>query len=471
MKPGISTLDTRGTSTHDAARHDGKRLFIDGSVLLACVVLVGVALASLMVTASPAGASTGSTGILTGNVIVKGAPAGFFGEVGVAVCPSGTAAAASVGLCSSPQFAVSGSGGSYTLSLAVGTWQVREFYSLGYGGGAFIGRPRIVTIGAGQTVRQNIAIAYQEPSAVSGTVAVGGVPLGVTIEQQSVIACPSSSPIVGNNLSPLCATDFLNLGTSRYSIPTLSKGTWLLYVGYYTEFGLTTVQAPGMVKLVKGESLTDNLSVTYQAPPNGLVEGTVTITGAPAGFSPLFGVGGCPTSGGSTTGSSPCPSPEYAFAGPGGAYALLLPEGSWGLAGFYELAPFGGQFLSAIQSATVNGGAILHLNFTVPYVAPATITSTITVTNVPAGTTIEATVLLACPTIAPYTGGVVPIECVEGFAAPGPGASINTLPPGKWLLYPGYETSVTGTIGTTPTSVRLKSGQSKNKNLVISYSA
>ena len=92
MEPGISTLDTQGTSTHDAARHDGKRLFIDGSVLLACVVLVGAALASLMVTASPAGASTGSTGILTGNVIVKGAPAGFFGEVGVAVCPSGTAA-------------------------------------------------------------------------------------------------------------------------------------------------------------------------------------------------------------------------------------------------------------------------------------------------------------------------------------------------------------------------------------------
>ena len=80
-------------------------------------------------------------------------------------------------------------------------------------------------------------------------------------------------------VAPLC-DHFLNLGTSRYSIPTLSKGTWLLYVGYYTEFGLTTVQAPGMVKLAKGESLTDNLSVTYQAPPNGLVEGTVTITGA-----------------------------------------------------------------------------------------------------------------------------------------------------------------------------------------------
>ena len=322
------------------------------SILLACVVLVGAAVASLLVATGPARASTVSTGILTGNVVVRGAPVRFFGEVGVAVCPSGTPAAASVGLCASPQFAVSGSGGSYTLSLAVGTWQVREFYSLGYEGGAFIGRPRIVTIGAGQTVRQNIAIAYQVPSAVSGAVTVSGVPSGVSIEQLSVIACPLSSPIAGNSLSPLSATDFLNSGTSQYSIPTLSKGAWLLYVGYYTEFGLTTVQAPGVVKLAKGKSLTDNLSVTYQTPTNGLVEGTVTITGAPTGFSPLFGVGGCPMTGGSTTGSSPCPSPEYTFAGLGGAYALILPEGSWGLAGFYELATFGGQFLSTIQSAS-----------------------------------------------------------------------------------------------------------------------
>ena len=118
----------------------------------------------------------------------------------------------------------------------------------------------------------------------------------------------------------------------------------------------------------------------------------------------------------------------------------------------------------------MKGGTILHLNFTVPYVAPAAITSTITVTNVPVGTTIEATILLACPTIAPYTGGAVPIECVEDFAAAGHAVSINTLPPGKWLLYPGYETAVSGTIGTIPTSVRLRSGSTKNKNLVISYS-
>jgi hypothetical protein len=438
---------------------------------LRIVGLVGVsALFGLALLPDVAGASAPtSTGTLTGNVVVRGAPAGFTGEVGVAACP----ASSSKGLCASPQFALSGSGGSYTLSLPAGSWQVREFYSVGFQGGAFIGRPRTISLTDGQTVRQNIAIHYQVPSSLSGTAAVTNVPSGVTVLQLSVIACPSSSPIVAGNPSPLCASSFLNFGSSSYSIPTLSKGKWLVYVGYYTQFGLTTVQVPGQIKLSKGASVTDNLSVAYQTPTNALVEGTVTITGAPLGFSALAGVGGCPTGGAMSTGSgggiSACSNPDYTFAGLGGAYQLVLPEGPWELAGFYELAPFGGQFLSTIQDTTLTGGSIVTLNFTIPYTAPATVTSTIDVKNVASGTTIAETILLACPTIAPYTGSVVPIECVFGEASPGQAVTINTLPPGKWLLYPGYFDGVTETIGTTAKRVTLTSGVTTVKNLTILY--
>ena len=451
--------------------HKGRRaaLVIGRSV---AGLVSGMALIGAMFSPAAAGASDSpSTGTLTGNVVVVGAPAGFAGEVGVAACP----APSSKGLCSSPEYAVSGSGGSYTLSLAAGSWQVREFYVVGYQGGAFIGRPKTISLVGGQTVRRNIAIRYQVPSSLVGAVTVTGIPSGVSVEQLSVIACPSSSPIVGGVPSPLCATDFLSPGDADYSIPTLSKGSWLLYVGYYTEFGPTTVAVPGAVKLVKGASLVDNLTVAYQTPTNALVEGTVTVTGAPPGFSALVGVGGCPTTGSpskrSGRGTTVCASPNYTFAGPDGSYQLVVSQGEWELAGFYELAAFGGQFLSALQTTTLTGGSIVTLNFTVPYEAPASVSSTITVKDVPVGTAIEATILLACPTIAPYTGGTVPIECVGAEANPGQAATISTLPPGKWLLYPGYYTAANEVIGTTAKKVTLMTGQTIVKNLTIDYAS
>ncbi|MBV8462178.1 MAG: hypothetical protein JO368_02715, partial [Acidimicrobiales bacterium] len=194
------------------------------------------------------------------------------------------------------------------------------------------------------------------------------------------------------------------------------------------------------------------------------------ITGAPSGFSAIAGVGGCPVTTKTKKLTAACPNPPYTFGNPGGAYSLALSPGKWDVAGFYELAPFGGQFLSAIAPVTITGGTITTVNFTVPYAAPASVTSTITVTNVPSGVSIEEDLLLACPTIAPYTGGTIPIECVGGSASPGQPASIKTLPPGKWLLYPGYLTVTSETVGTTPTEVKLTAGQSVTKNLTINYS-
>jgi hypothetical protein len=164
-----------------------------------------------------------------------------------------------------------------------------------------------------------------------------------------------------------------------------------------------------------------------------------------------------------------CANPQYTLGESGESYELALPAGKWELAGFYELAFFGGQFLGSLQDVTLTGGTIDTLNLTVPYVAPATVSSTVTVSGVPSGVTIEDTLLLACPTIAPYNGISVPIECVETGSPVGTPDSIDTLPAGRWLLYPGYATATTEQIGTKPTHVRLVSGAITTHNLKIAY--
>jgi hypothetical protein len=417
------------------------------------------------------------SGLLTGNVVVRGAPVGFAGEVGVVACPSSSSRTS---LCASPQYAYSGSGGSYTLALAAGSWDVYTFYSLGYSeffpggpGGSYVGRSRTVTIGAGATVRLNIGVRYQVPSTVSGTIGVSGLPAGVTVYQYQVTACPASTPLVGGIPSPLCASDYLvDPDTTSYSLPTLSKGTWLLYLGYDTVFGQSIAATPVTVTLKAGESTTVDLSTPYITPTDALVEGTVTVTGAPPGFADTatIGVGGCPSVGGTP---EACPEPQYTFSDGGNpsTYQLALTPGPWSLAGFYELAFFGGQFLSTVQPVDLAPGTVVNLNFTVPYEPPATIRSKVTVTGVPSGQGVVDTLLVACPVDFPYQGGPgQPIECVSTESPPGLPNLIDTLPPGTWLLYPGYVTSLYNeVIGTTPTSVKLRSGRTRTKNLTIVF--
>jgi hypothetical protein len=449
-----------------------------GVLAMAAIALFGLVGTAGTVALPGTASAQPDSGLLTGNVVVRDAPVGFSGEVGVVACPSGSSRAA---LCPSPQYAYSGSGGSYTLELAAGSWDVYTFYSLGYSeftpggpGGSFIGRSKAVTIGAGATVRLNIGVRYQVPSAVSGTLAVSGLPGGVTVYQYQVTACPASTPMVGDIPSPLCASDYLSPDTTAYSLPTLSKGTWLLYLGYDTAFGPSTAATPVTVKLKAGESTTVDLSTPYVTPTDALVEGTVTVTGAPPGFAETatIGVGGCPSVGGTP---EACPEPEYTLStgGDPSTYELTLAPGPWTLAGFYELAFYGGQFLSALQPVNLAPGTVVNLNFTVPYEPPATIRSKVTVTGVPPGQSIADTALLACPVDFPYEGGLPqPIECVSTESPPGVPNLIDTLPPGTWLLYPGYVTSLYDeVIGTTPTSVTLRSGHTRTKNLTIAFGA
>jgi hypothetical protein len=304
---------------------------------------------------------------------------------------------------------------------------------------------------------------------VAGTVGITGVPPGVSIEELSVTACPASTPIIGGTPSLFCATTNLAPGSGQYSIARLSRGDWLLYVGYYTLFGLTTTATPTPVSLPRNATVTVDLSAAYQTPTNALVEGTVTVTGPPPDFSGIAGVAGvgaCPLVKGPP---SVCSDPQYTLTEPGSTYELLLPAGQWEIAGFYELAPFGGQFFGPLQDVTVTGGTIVDLDLTVAYVAPATIIDPVTVTSVPPGVTIEATTVLACPSTSPYDGVTQPIVCVDIESPAGTANTIDTLPPGKWLLYPGYVSSVGQEIGTNATHVTLKSGETRTKKLIIPY--
>jgi hypothetical protein len=428
------------------------------------VILVCSGALSAVALAGSAGAiAVPPPGQVTGNVTVAKAPAGFSGIVGVVACPGATTTP--VG-CSSPQYTISGSGGSYTLALPAGTWQVTGFYEIGDGSGAFFGPSRPITVARRGTIRQKLSIQYQSPSGVVGTAGITGVPSGVSIEELSVTACPASTPIIGGTPSLFCATTYLAPGSGQYSIATLSRGDWLLYVGYYTLFGLTTTTSPTPVSLPRNSTVTVDLSAAYQTPTNALVEGTITVTGAPPGFSGIAGVGACPQ----VTGPpSVCSDPQYTLTPSGGSYELLLPAGQWEMAGFYELAPFGGQFLNTLQDVTVAGGTIVDLDFTVAYVAPATIIDPVTVTSVPPGVTIEDTTVLACPSTSPYDGVTQPIVCVDSDSPAGTPDTIDTLPPGKWLLYPGYLSSTGQEIGTKATHVTLKSGETRTKKLTIPY--
>jgi hypothetical protein len=445
------------------------------SVLMACVLTVVGLLGSLGGTGAAAAAAhrpsqaataPGADGVLTGNVTIRNAPAYFAGEVGVAACPGASTPAATTGLCAAPLIAVAESGASYTLALPAGTWEVYEFYELGFEGGAYIGHAHTVSIVGGGTVRQNISVLYQAPTTLSGTVTVSGVPSGITVEALVVTACPSSQPLVGGIPSEFCDSDYVQ-GSDTYSLPTLFRGSWLLYVGYETVFGLTFVTTPTPVRLPKGGSVNENLSVNYQTPVDGALEGTVTITGAPPGFTaPFEGVGACPVAG---TPGTACAEPSYTLIGTGDTYQLALTPGQWGAAGFYELGGFAGQFISPVQAVTVSAGVVDQVNFVIPYVKPAKVEATVTVTGVPAGVTVEGTELLACPSGDPYDGTSVPIECVEGSDA-GSVVTIGTLPPGTWLLYPGYFASngsfYTGTQGTT---VKLRAGGTKKVSLNVAY--
>ena len=174
----------------------------------------------------------------------------------------------------------------------------------------------------------------------------------------------------------------------------------------------------------------------------GTVSGTVAVTGAPLGFSPgVLGAGACPYV---APGQPLCAFPQYGLTSSGAGYTLSLNPGTWILYAFYENALFGGAFLGSPHVVTIESGATVVVNATVPYAVPATLGVSVHVNGMPAGVTVTSSSVVLCPSNLPYDGVTVPLPCVQGGSgtyppSPTPGSFVLTgLPAGKWTAYPGY---------------------------------
>lgn len=428
-----------------------------------CVLLVSSGSAEALgpgagIMARPAGAS----GELTGTVSITGAPEGFSGLVGVGACPAPVPKGE---ICSSPQYVLSSNGGTYTIVLSRGSWVAVGFYELAPFSGAFLGKSKTITIVGASTVHRNFTIPYSTPGTVKGTVSVNGVPPGVTVSSKSVLACPFYVPYKGGNHPSIACVQAETRMGGAYSIRTLPPGKWLLYAGYTTMYGSYIGRLGQKVRITAGGVAKVDLVVDYHIPNQGIMAGTVKVTGAPKGFFGFVGVGACPVS---TPKGTICSSPEYALAS-AGTYSLFLKRGNWSAVGFYELAAFGGAFLGKSKMITIVGGTTIHRNFTIPYEPPGTVTGNVKVTKVPSGVSIQATIVLACPSADPYIGKTPSIVCVQASAPPESAYSISTLPPGQWLLYPGYAVSSGSYLSHYGVAVSVRSNQVTTQNLKVVY--
>jgi len=94
---------------------------------------------------------------------VTGAPLGFTpGILGAGACPF---VSPGQPLCAFPQFGLTSFGSGYTLSLTPGTWVLYAFYENTLFGGAYLGRPHVVTFESGANLVVNATVPYAAPSA------------------------------------------------------------------------------------------------------------------------------------------------------------------------------------------------------------------------------------------------------------------------------------------------------------------
>ncbi len=229
-------------------------------------------------------------------------------------------------------------------------------------------------------------------------------------------------------------------------LPEIASGLGLTPLG--DRLAATTSMSCRGAKLMDSSSSTccpgSSGSSSTTCPP-GTVSGSVKITGAPKGFTPAYeGAGGCPDTG---PPGQMCANPVYALATDGN-YTLSLAAGKWRVAGFYEINALGGAFLGSSVVVHVPSGGKVTLDLTVPYTPPAALKGKITVRNVPDNDPIYQLNLIICPSYAPYSGGQVPIACVNAYApAPGPSStpgsvtgsySLTGLPPVQWTGYVGF---------------------------------
>lgn len=227
------------------------------------------------------------------------------------------------------------------------------------------------------------------------------------------------------------------------------------------------------------------------SPSDGVVTGTVSVTGIPAGIPYQTGLLACPSS---TPTGRLCAHPHLVTVGAGTPFRLPLPPGSWRIRSFYSVLPYGGLFLTGGRIFGVQSSNTVQDNPTVAYSMPGTARGTVSVANVPTNVIITKYSVLACPQWTPFTGGKPPLTCVSEFsgastsgssatntATPASGSSqapanrapyqITTLPPGNWLLYPRYGTVFGSPVSRAGTLVAVKAGGSTLRDLTTTFGA
>ena len=367
--------------------------------------------------------------------------------------------------CASPSVALADAG-SYSLSLAPGSWVLWGFYEDSISSGAFLGAPQAITVSAGGTVVADVTVPYAKPATVDATVSVSGLPAGVLVDSASVVICPVGVAYDGISQPLPCASSqggpsVPTSGPVSVTLTELPPGQWTAYPSYCTEFGCSTPTAsPKTVVTVAGRTTTAKLTTPYQVPPTGLVNASVVVTGAPAGFSDPTGVDACQISFDGTS----C----EGIGGGTGPDPLFLTDGTWLIAGYYTVSPFENAITGPEEIVNVQGGQTTSLTFAVPYQVLGGVTGSIKISGRPGGVRPTGYTVSACPAgnvtdpldflscvyessgSAGYYYGAEDIHAFGRSAHRGKlheaaGTKLNsvdlpTLTPGQWDVTVGYST-------------------------------
>ena len=259
---------------------------------------------------------------------VTGAPKGFNPAYeGAGGCPDTGPPGQ---MCANPVYALA-TDGNYSLTLGVGKWRVAGFYEINGLGGAFLGSAVIVHVPSGGTVTLDLTVPYTAPAAMKGKLTVRNVPENDPIYQLNLVICPSYAPYNGGQVPIACVSAYAPAPgpsskpgsvTGSYSLAGLPPGQWTGYVGFSAESGCTTNSSHGKAfTLVAGQTSTVNFGTDFLQRDQALLTGTISVTGAPPGFSDPVGIIACE----SGSGTSNC---QVLYEIPGGVYNVVLNAGN-----------------------------------------------------------------------------------------------------------------------------------------------
>ncbi len=327
--------------------------------------LDGPAATSCGSSGSSGSSSTCKNGTVNGTVVLIGTPKGFHPAVlGAEACTGSVSTP-----CSNPVSTVAGANGAYSLSLAAGSWSLFGFYQITAGGPVFFGGAVGENVTAGGTVNNvNLDVFYVKPATLAGTITVTGASSNDPIKKLTVVVCPSSVAFGGGTVPNGCASGSTKpspkgSASGSYSVTNLAPGSWTAYPGFCARSGCVTHTSDSQTaKLKSGKTTTLNLSTAFLEFGQALLYGTVTVTGAPSGFTPTLGVNACQLAGN-------C---ENVNATGHGKYDMILTNvvpavGAWSAKGFYVKQSSGNPAYGFPLPVVAVTGASIQLNLFVPY--------------------------------------------------------------------------------------------------------